>query len=123
MTKYATCSDTHYNCLSPSLCFPGDAGVPGAPGIPGASRGKRPDNHCSDSIKKCSHPGRDFEKPPLGFTNVGANLMLMGFVFKTSFCTACIKSDNLRIASFLFAAYWESFEPEFVLIDHERKGF
>lgn len=100
-------------CLPHS--FPGDAGVPGAPGIPGASRGKRQDHHCSDINKECWYPGGEFEKAPLTFTSVGANLILVGFVFQTSFCTACLKSENLRIVSFLFPAYWESFKPEFCL--------
>lgn len=41
-------------------------------------------------------PVRDLEKDPLGFITVGAKVMLMGFVFKISFFTACLKSDNFK---------------------------
>lgn len=46
----------------------------------------------------------------------------MEFVFKASFFTACLKSDNLRIASFLFLAYCESFELELVLCDMKERA-
>lgn len=56
-----------------------------------------------------------FGKTTLTFTSVGANPILVGFVFKSSFCTACLKSENLRIYSFILPAYWEYFKPEFYL--------